>query len=68
MLVDESYFGGRRKGKCGRGAVGKIPVFDLLKSVGKVYTKIILDFSGTALKPIIKRKVALNSMLNSDYW
>jgi len=48
--------------------VGKIPVFDLLKSVGKVYTKIILDFSGTALKPIIKRKVALNSMLNSDYW
>lgn len=25
--VDESYFGGRRKGKRGRGAGGKIPVF-----------------------------------------
>ena len=25
--VDESYFGGARKGKCGRGAAGKIPVF-----------------------------------------
>jgi len=25
--VDESYFGGRRKGKRGRGAAGKIPVF-----------------------------------------
>ena len=29
--VDESYFGGRRKGKRGRGAAGKIPVFGLLK-------------------------------------
>ena len=31
--VDESYFGGRRKGKRGRGAAGKIPVFGLLKGV-----------------------------------
>ena len=29
--VDESYFGGRRKGKRGRGAGGKTPVFGLLK-------------------------------------
>ena len=29
--VDESYFGGRRKGNRGRGAAGKIPVFGLLK-------------------------------------
>ena len=28
--VDESYFGGRRKGKRGRGAAGKVPVFGLL--------------------------------------
>ena len=27
--VDESYFGGRRKGQRGRGAAGKIPVFGL---------------------------------------
>jgi len=27
--VDESYFGGRRKGRRGRGAAGKIPVFGL---------------------------------------
>ena len=36
--VDKSYFGGRRKGKRGRGAAGKIPVFGLLKRGGKVYT------------------------------
>ena len=29
--VDESYFGGRQKGRRGRGAAGKIPVFYLLK-------------------------------------
>ncbi len=30
--VDESYFGGSRKGKRGRGAAGKVPVFGLLKA------------------------------------
>ena len=29
IAVDESYFGGRRKGKRGRGAGGKVPVFGL---------------------------------------
>lgn len=39
--VDESYFGSKRKGKRGRGASDKVPVFGLLKRGGKVYTKII---------------------------
>ena len=34
--VDESYFGGTRKGKRGRGAGSKVPVFGLLKRNGKV--------------------------------
>ena len=38
--VDESYFGGARKGRRGRGAAGKIPVFGLLKRHGKVYSQI----------------------------
>jgi transposase len=33
--LDESYFGGKRKGKRGRGAGGKVPVFGLLKRNGK---------------------------------
>ena len=36
--LDESYFGGIRKGKKGRGARGKIPVFGILKRNGLVYT------------------------------
>ena len=55
--VDESYFGGRRKGQRGRAAVGKVPVFWLLKRGGKVYTKIIPDASSRTLYPIIERKV-----------
>ena len=36
--ADESYFGGHRKGRRGRGAAGKVAVFGLLKRNGKVYT------------------------------
>ena len=41
--LDESYFGGTRKGKWGRGAAGKVAVFGFLKRGAKVYTQIILD-------------------------
>ena len=34
--ADESDFGGVRKGRRGRGAAGKVPVFGLLKRGGKV--------------------------------
>jgi hypothetical protein len=37
--VDESYFGAKRiKGKRGRGAGSKTPVFGILQRGGKVYT------------------------------
>ena len=64
--VDESYFGGHRKGKRGRGAAGKVPVFGLLKRGGKVYTKIIENASSASLIPIIKQKVVPDSIVYSD--
>ena len=66
--VDESYFGGKRKGKRGRGAGGKILVFGLLKRGGRVYTKIISDASSETLIPIINRKVIPDSIVYSDSW
>ena len=66
--VDESYFGGSRKGKRGRGAGGKIPVFGLLKRGGRVYTKIIPDASSSTLMPIIEHKVIPDSIVYSDCW
>lgn len=66
--VDESYFGGRRKGRRGRGAAGKTPVFGLLKRGGKVYTKIIADAKESTLMPIIEGKVVPDSIVYTDCW
>jgi transposase len=66
--IDESYFGGARKGKRGRGAANKTPVFGILKRGGKVYTAIINDTKSETLYPIIKSKVEPDSIVYTDYW
>jgi transposase len=53
--VDESYFGGVRKGKRGRGAAGKTPVFGLLKRGGKVFVTIVPHCSKETLMPLLFR-------------
>jgi transposase len=64
--LDESYFGGKRKGKRGRGAGGKIPVFGILKRNGKVYAKIVQDTKTETLLNIIKHKVLPDSIVYTD--
>ena len=64
--LDESYFGGRRKGKRGRGAAGKVPVFGILKRGGKVYTQVIVDTKTKTLLSIIKQKVKPDSIVYTD--
>jgi transposase len=64
--ADESYFGGVRKGKRGRGARGKVPVFGLLKRGGKVYTAIIPNAKASTLIPIIRKKVVPDSIVYTD--
>ena len=64
--VDESYFGGRRKGIRGRGARGKTIVFGILKRNGFVYTQIIPNVSRKTLQDIISGRVALDSVIHSD--
>jgi transposase len=64
--VDESYFGGVRKGKRGRGAAGKVPVFGLLKRGGKVYTKIIPNAKSETLMPLMQRKIVPDSIVYTD--
>lgn len=66
--IDESYFGGVRKGRFGRGAAGKVPVFGLLKRGGHVYACMIPDASGDTLMPIIRRKVLPDSIVYTDSW
>ena len=56
--LDESYFGARRvRGRRGRGATGKTPVFGLLKRNGKVFVTIVPNCSRDELIPIIQGKI-----------
>ena len=67
--VDESYFGGKRiKGKRGRGAFGKTPVFGILQRGGKVYTEVVPDCAKATLQAIIRGKVDPDSIIHSDHW
>lgn len=64
--ADESYFGGVRKGKRGRAAAGKVPVFGLLKRGGKVFTAIIPNARSRTLLPIIREQVPPDSIVYTD--
>ena len=64
--VDESYFGGKRKGQRGRGAAGKVIVFGILRRNGHVYTRPVPDVSRAVLRLIIKQKVPEGSTIYSD--
>ena len=67
--VDESYFGARRvRGKRGRGASGKTPVFGLLKRNGRVYTEIVPNCSKATLQAVIRGRVAPEAVIHSDGW
>lgn len=66
--VDESYFGGHRKGKRGRGAAGKVPVFGILKRGGKVYTKIITDTKAKTLMGIMQKQIKPDSIVYTDHY
>ena len=64
--LDESYFGGQRKGKRGRGAAGKVAVFGILKRYGKVYTIVVENTKQDTLLPVIKRKIMPDSIVYTD--
>jgi len=74
--VDESYFGPRsqrghkkdkEKQKRGRGTP-KQAVFGIFERNGRVYTELIQDSSAATLQAIIRGKVLIDSIINSDGW
>ena len=67
--LDESSFGPRRvRGKRGRGASGKTIVFGLCKRGGQVYPEIVPDCSKKTLPGIIRGKIDVAAMVNTDSW
>lgn len=68
LELDESYFGGKRKGNRGRGANNKAIVFGILERKGKVYTKIVENVSKETLMSEIENKTLKGSVFYTDGW
>jgi transposase len=67
--LDESYFGARRvRGKRGRGAAGKTPVFGVLKRGEKVFLTVVKSCSKQELMPIIQGQILEKSTIYTDGW
>jgi transposase-like protein len=70
--VDETYVGGPRPGKRGRGAEGKtlvvITAEDRGRRPGRIRLKKVKDASGQSLIPAIKESVKPNSEVRTDGW
>ena len=67
--MDESYFWPKRvRWKRWRWARWKIKVFGLLKRKWRVYTHIVDDVAADTLLPIIRGKISVESVINTDWW
>jgi transposase len=67
--VDESYFGANRvRGRRGRGAGRKTPVFGILERGGRVHTQIVRNCSKTTLQAIILGRIDPSASIHSDGW
>ena len=72
VQVDETYIGGSRPGKRGRGAVGKtlvlVAVEDKDGRCGRIRLHKVKDAAGTSLIPAIKDSVQPKSEVCTDGW
>ena len=64
--LDESYFGGRRKGKRGRGAYNKVPVFGILERNGTVLVEVVKDVTAESLLSLTIKTVRRGSIVYTD--
>lgn len=64
--ADETYVGGVRKGKRGRGAGGKTIVFGMLEREGNIMTYVVSNVRRKTLHPLIEANVLAGSSIHSD--
>ncbi|MQY72465.1 MAG: IS1595 family transposase [Dehalococcoidia bacterium] len=64
--VDETYVGGVRRGKRGRGADGKTKVLGAVQRNGKVVAKVVPDVKRHTLVPFMANQVDRNAILYTD--
>lgn len=70
--VDETYLGGERSGKRGRGAAGKTLIVVAAQEdgpgIGRIRLRRVPDASAARLQPFILDAVALGSVVHTDGW
>lgn len=66
--ADETYVGGKRPGKRGRGAAGKIVVVGVKQRQGPVKTKVVPDAKTRTIEPFVRENVRQGSAVHTDEW
>ncbi|MCX8012296.1 MAG: IS1595 family transposase [Desulfobacterota bacterium] len=64
--LEETYFGGKRKGRRGRGALHKVPVFGILERNGKVKVEVVKDVSAKSILEMTIKTVRRGSIVYTD--
>lgn len=64
--VDETYIGGKRQGKRGRGSENKSKVVGATQRNGKIITKVIPNVKRSTLVPFMSKNVASGATLYTD--
>lgn len=64
--IDETYFGGKRKGPRGRGAKNKIPVFGILERNGIVRVDVMKDITAESILALTIKTVRRGSIVYTD--
>lgn len=72
IQVDETYVGGKKRGKRGRGAEGKVLVLILVekqgRKAGRIRLRCIEDASAKTLSAAVKENVDKGSHIETDGW
>lgn len=64
--ADETYVGGQRKGKRGRGAENKTPVFGIVERHGRARAEVVENIKIKTIQPIINSSVVKGTMVMTD--
>lgn len=64
--VDETYVGGIRRGKRGRGAEGKVAVIGVVQRQGKVFATAVPNVKRSTIVPFVTKHVAPDAILYTD--